>query len=278
MTIRVSLVGPTGGGKTTYLASLLQAPYAMRGGRHTSCVRPADIDDGRTRELERTSARLLLGEPPAATTLSRTHALTLDLPGSRLFGVGAETLTLSIADAPGGALFPTPGTPRSTDAENCLAVADSVAFLIPADVGARPFDLSLRTLHLADWLRSRQQRGFPLLRLAVVLTMAELLVAHECGDARQALASLDARATITAILGREASEALQALVAPGADGWYLVSAMGFDSTTGRPAAVRTQSGWRLPIGSVETINRWRPFRVLAPLEFLARGVAWEEVE
>jgi hypothetical protein len=274
--MRIAVVGPTRAGKTVYLAALLRAAFSLRGAR-TIKVRP-DPKNAASLMLDQQAAAVICGETPPGTATATQFDLFADLPGSLFFGIGRETLDVQMVDVPGGDAFPAPGSPVPPEIAHVVAEADGLLIILPADPLARVSDVDARLTHL---VRSAgptvlRRRPFPFQRIAVALSMAELLVA-ECGrDALGALDRMDATAVMRELYGAAFMRVVAALVPPGGDWYSLVSAFGFDQTTGEIAAERHGDGWRLRTNGEKFRDDWWPYRLLEPIEFLGRGVCWRE--
>jgi hypothetical protein len=160
-----------------------------------------------------------------------------------------------------------------------VAAADALLIVIPADAMWRPDDLTERLLHLARTATLARgatgRRGAPFARIAVVVTMAELLVGTDRG-ALAALEALDPTATVARLCGAPFVATVRRLVPRGGDWYALASAFGFDLVTGEPAAELVEGEWRLRTNGARFRDDWWPYRVFEPVEFLARGTCWRE--
>lgn len=273
--MRVTVLGPTRSGKTVYLASLLRAGFSVRRATRPIVVR-ADPRSAAAVALDENATAVLTGRRLPATSDASSMELFADLPGSILFGIGKETLQISMVDVPGGACMPAPGSAIDESITHAIAESDALLVVVPADADARPPDFTDRLRHLVRAThRPERKTAFPFLRIAVVMTMAELLVADRGVRALSALEALDGEAEVA-----KACEGLlplvRSLVPPGGDWYSLVSAYGFDIRTGEIASERSAGGWRLKTDGRPFRDDWYPFRAFEPLEFLARGVCWRE--
>jgi hypothetical protein len=274
--MRIAVVGTTRAGKTVYLAALLRAGFTRRHARPIK-VRAAPGDDASQR-LERLASGLLCGDALPATTGPTSYELFADLPGSRLFDIGRETVQLQLVDVPGGDCLPPPGQAVQPAVVQAVAAADALLLVIPADAMWRPDDLEARVLHLAraaSLAGAPGRRGTRFARIAVVVSMAELLVPADAG-ALAALEALDPTAVVTRLCGAGFVAAVRRLVPRGGDWYALVSAFGFDQATGAPAAELVNGEWRLRTDGERFRDDWWPYRVFEPVEFLARGTCWRE--
>jgi hypothetical protein len=274
--MRIAVVGPTRGGKTVYLAALLRAAFSLKGAR-TIKVRP-DPKNAASLTLDQQAAALICGETLPGTASATRFDLFADLPGSVLFGIGRETLDVQMVDVPGGDAFPAPGTPVAPEIANVVAEADGLLIILPADPAVRVSDVDKRLTHLVRSAGAAvlRRRPYPFQRIAVVLSMAELLVMERGGGALAALDRMDASAMIGELYGTAFMQAVAALVPPGGDWYSLVSAFGFDPATGETTAERHGDGWRLATKGEKFRDDWWPYRLLEPIEFLGRGVCWRE--
>lgn len=274
--MQVAVVGPTRSGKTVFLACLLRAAFA-RGSRRRMKVRP-DPESPAAVELSERSGGVLCGELLPATQELTRYEFIVDLPGSRLFGLGAESLRLTLADPPGGDCMPRRGFQSNPQVVADLAAAEGLLLIVPANSDAPVDDLepSLRQL-LEDVRRvkglTKGQHTFS--RAAVAVTKSELVVAHEGTAALSAMEARAARDVVADIYGRTLLAAVAGAVPDGGDWYSLVSAFGFDARDGSVAGQRHADGWRLS-SEIEASDAWLPYRVFEPIEFLARGVCWRE--
>jgi hypothetical protein len=275
--MQIAVVGPTRAGKTVYLACLLRAAFARQATRPIK-VR-ADPASPATVALDRMAAAVIRGESVPATSDVTQLELLADLPGSVVFGIGRETLRLQMTDVPGGGCFPPLGVAVAPEVAQSVAEADALLVILPADAAVRPDDMADRLKHLvrsALRARSSPRAGRPFLRIAVVVSMAELLVD---GRGRNALAELeerDAQREVSRLCGESFLAVVRALVPPGADWYSLVSAFGFDPESGESVAEPTADGWRVKTDGQKFRDSWWPYRAFEPLEFLGRGVCWRE--
>jgi hypothetical protein len=278
MSTRVAIVGPTKAGKTVYLACLLRAALAPRLAARPIKVRP-DPASAAAVALDRAAVQVIRGGAPPATSEVAEFELWADLPGSLLGGLGRDSLHLRFVDTPGGECMPPAGGQVASEVRRSVADADALLVVVPADPAVRPPDLTKRLEHLvraAVGLRRDNARKYPFLRVAVVLTMAELLVVRRGSGALAAIEGLDAGEQVRNMCGRDFVRAVQALAPPGGDWYSLVSAFGFDLGTGEVPVEKTAAGWRLRQNGASFRDEWWPYRVFEPLEFLARGVCWRE--
>jgi hypothetical protein len=275
--MRVTVLGPTRSGKTVYLAALLRAAFSVRRAARPIVVR-ADPGSEPAVALDEQANAVLTGTRLPATRDVATSEFFVDLPGSILFGIGSESMRLSMVDAPGGDCMPAPGSEINPQILQAVADADALLVVVPADAAARPDDYTERFSHVVRLAR-RQRQGTtaPLLRIAVVMTMAELLVIDREANALRDLESMDAADEITRACGKGFRAMIRGLVPGGADWYSLVSAFGFDIATGEVASEPATDGWRLRTNGMPFRDDWYPYRAFEPLEFLARGVCWREL-
>ncbi|NVB39827.1 hypothetical protein G6O69_18435 [Pseudenhygromyxa sp. WMMC2535] len=271
----VAIVGPSGAGKTVYLACLIRAGFSPRIRRRPVKIRSAGAaNDARLRQL---ALEILQGQTPEATAALEQFELSVHLPGSRLFGIGEESINLRLIDGPGGHSMPGPEQSLSTTSIEALAQANCLMIMIPAALLRRPEnDLPERLERLSAQLHRGESGAPPFLRVAVVMTMAELLD-FEHGD--EAFAMLDARnprETFAELLGHGFLTTVRSLVPSGGDYYALVSAFGFEQSGEVAAILDGPRGWRLRLDTDEFRNAWYPYRVFEPIEFLGRGIAWRE--
>jgi hypothetical protein len=273
----VTVLGPTKSGKTVYLAALLRAAFSVRRAARPIVVR-ADPANGPAVALDEQANSVLTGTRLPATREVSISEFFVDLPGSILFGVGKETLRLALVDAPGGDCLPAPDVETSVQVLQAVADADALLVIVPADEAVRPADYVARISHVVRSAR-RQRKGTtaPLLRIAVVMTMAELLVIDRGTKALRDLEAMDAEEEIVKACGAGFLRLIRGFVPAGADWYSLVSAYGFDIRTGEVAAEPTADGWRLRTNGMPFRDDWYPYRAFEPLEFLARGVCWREL-
>jgi hypothetical protein len=276
--MKVFVAGAPGAGKTVYIATLFRAAFSMLGGyRDPPKVRPA-VGDEASRVLRQTAQDILTGRLPAATSRLSSARVLVDLPGSIVCDIGRLTVTLDIADPPGGHCFVAPGKPLDRTVARHCAECDGALVLLPADAtdGQRRELVEMLDRFLAN---VREAKRFPagtppFDRIVVAVSKAELLVK----GAERPLNVLDYVSPID-ILTRLYGKALFDVArrgAPSGGDWYsTVSAFGFRRTTGKLAAVRRGEDWTLP-DDPNSWDEWTPFRLLEPIEFLARGVCWRE--
>jgi hypothetical protein len=276
--VKVFVAGAPGAGKTVYIATLFRAAFSMLGGyRDPPKVRPA-VGDEASRVLQQTAQDILTGRLPAATSRLLSARVLVDLPGSIVGGIGRLTVTLDIADPPGGHCFLAPGRRLDPTVTRHCAECDAALVLLPADAT----DGQRRELvEMLDWFlaNARQAKGYPagtppFDRIVVAASKAELLVK----DAERPLALLDHASpmdTLTQLYGKALLDVARRGAPSGGDWYSTVSAFGFRRTTGQLAAIRHGEGWTLP-NDPNSWDEWTPFRLLEPIEFLARGVCWRE--
>lgn len=277
--LRIACAGPTGAGKTVYLASLLLAPHFHRS--DTRRFRVGCDGDPNCERLLADAFKFISGDALNATAALTHYRARVDLPGSRLLHIGAQSVTLHLADPPGGDCLPASG-PAHPEVTQTLARADALLLLLPADYAVLGAPLELPGRIAALGAEVGACKGLPtgeppFRRVALVLSKAELLV-HEHGRAAfRALERMTARPAIGKALGRNLLQAVESLAPAGAVGHSLVSVFGFTHGLGTIAAVPAGIGsWRLPIRDGQPNEAWRPYRVLEPVEFLARGLCWRE--
>lgn len=284
MSTRVAVVGPTKAGKTVYLASLVRAATAPYLAQKPINVRPVSHGPFAGESDQRAQA-ILQGEPPAATQGVEQFDLWLDLPGS-FWRIGEETLQLTIVDMEGGGCMPELDRPIPAEILSVVAQADALMVVVPANHEACPSDLDQRLSRLIQEVRGNST-SYSFQRLAVVMTMAELLVWNGTTGFIDELEKREAKKEIT-----RRCEGLIRVVSgavPRGGDWYsLVSAYGFHSEQGYapleqyqeydPTSQKMINKWRLKLDQRYTfLEHWFPYRVFEPLEFLARGVCWREV-
>ncbi|MCC6316913.1 MAG: hypothetical protein IT361_04400 [Gemmatimonadaceae bacterium] len=274
--MQVTVIGPTGSGKTMYLAALLRAAFSVRRASRPMVVR-ADPRSAAAVALDDSATALLCGRSVPATSAVSLLEFFVDLPGSRLFGIGKESMRLSMVDVPGGGCMPAPGCEVDALVVQSMAASDALLVVVPAAPAARPADFTERLRHIISLaVKTRRQRQtFAFTRIAVVLTMAELLVADQ-GHA--ALATLELRDSAHEVAAACAGlpSLVRQHVPPGGDWYSMVSALGFDVATGEVACEASTSGWQLRTNGQPFRDDWLPYRAFEPLEFLARGVCWRE--
>ncbi|HQC44811.1 MAG TPA: hypothetical protein PLC97_06250 [Myxococcota bacterium] len=278
MNMQVAIVGPTKAGKTVYLACLLRAALAPRIVARPIRVRP-DPESPAAMRLSKDAVEILRGGAPLATTEVTEFELWADLPGSLLGGLGKDQLRLRMVDMPGGDTMPPPDCSIPIEVQRSVAGADALLIVIPADSSVRPEDLGARLQHLVSTsmgLRSYGVGAYPFQRVAVVLTMSELLVLQHGSAALGVIEGLKAAEQVRDLCGSDFVREVRALVPPGGDWYSLVSAFGFDLNTGEVPIESTALGWRLRLNGASFLDEWCPYRVFEPLEFLARGVCWRE--
>ena len=257
-----------------YLASLLLASDAMGRTSRPLQVRPEPDNEPAFRLYDR-AIDVLMGRLIVATSAVNRYSFVADLPGSVFFGLGKESIQLTMVDVPGGGCVPSPEQRFSDDVLDDLAQADALLFVVPGDQELRPPNLIDRFAELLDLVRERKgiQGGRPaFLRMAITLTMAELHVAPGTRDVVGKVEQLKPASTVREALGQSFVEVVRHAVAPGGDGYFLVSAFGFDRRTGARAAIQGPEGWHLD--GENAYRDWWPYRVYEPIEFLARGVCW----
>lgn len=271
MMTAILLAGPVQAGKTTYLACLLRAAFAAEESRIR--VTP-DAGSPAALDLQEYAAALLCGTPLPATLSAGQYGLVVILPGSRLlFGWGESRVTLTAVDPPGGDCLPPAGHPLHADVLRAARGAEGLLLLLPPDRGAG--DLAGRIRAFGEAVKAERGRPGPAFtRVAVALTMAERLGGvGTAGD----LDNRDPRSAVEGLHRPEVMRAIADLVPTGGDWYTLVSALGFDANTGRPAAIEVGGHWALPRGhGLSERDAWRPYRPFEPLEFLVRGVCWQE--
>jgi len=285
--MRIAVVGPTRAGKTVYLASLLRAAFARQATRPIK-VRP-NPSNAAAVALDRIAGDVVCGATLPATADVTTLELFVDLPGSFLFGIGRETLQLQMVDVPGGDCFPAPGASVAPAVARSVSEAQALLVVVPADRTARPGDMGDRLLHLvrsAQPMARPAHRRYPFLRVAVVVSMAELLVPEPTAattppgarpvSALSAVEALAADIEVARLCGAGFIATVRRLVPPGGDWYSLVSAFGFDPATGAMAAEHADGGWRVKTNGKKFRDDWWPYRAFEPLEFLGRGVCWRE--
>ncbi len=274
--MRISLVGTTRSGKTVYLASLLRAAFTQDRVMRPIKVRPgADCEPAL--DLFDSATGILCGTMPAGTTTLTRYQFVADLPGSLLAGLGKCSLDITLTDPPGGDCMPPAGSSLHPAVLADLCEADGLLLILPGDAAKLPGDLCDRLDALAQQVAEAKgvEPGKPVfLRACVVVTMAELLPAGNGGSALDELESKEPYDLVVEHVGSDLVRALRGMVAPGGDGYALVSAMGFDRSTRGVAAHREAGDWKLVPGPRGFDEAWWPYRVFEPLEFLARGVAW----
>lgn len=275
MSLRIAVVGPTNSGKTVYLAALLRGAYAR--GRIAKPIKVrAEPTNAAGVALERVAASVICGGAAPATESVTQLELLADLPGSLFFGIGKETLQISMIDVPGGDCMPPVNSSVPLAVQQSVANADALMVVIPAELSCRPPDVCQRLRSLVDSAISTRATApdrFPFVRVAVVMSMAEVLVADRGDDAFAALESMDAQQQLTELCGPEIVSLVRQLAPPGGDWFAFVSAFGFQQT-GAIAATHTSAGWRITTPDEGFNDNWRPYRVFEPIEFLGRGVCW----
>lgn len=276
--MKITISGPTRSGKTTYLAALTRATFAMDMPRPI-LVQPV-AGDLSAQSIQDGALDVLQGRPLAATERVQHARMIAHLPGSLLFGLGAEQLEITLQDPPGGDCLPPPPHPVSEEVAGAACDADGLLLLVPADDMHRPPDLAARFEQLVNTVRIRRnlpEGRPPFSRIAVCVAMAELLVRDERSNALHTLEELDPRKVALDLLGPHAEDVLQQSVAQGGDWYSLISVFGFDRRTGAAAAERDANGnWRLPSTINAEKDDWFPYRLFEPIEFLARGMCWRD--
>jgi len=278
--LSVALAGSTRAGKTVYLAALMRAAFAGGGQRARLIkVRPGLGDDG-ARQLSQAAVRMLCGEMPVGTSALQRHNLIVDLPGSRLGNIGRASVHLSVADPPGGDCLVAPGCPPHPEVLGRAVAADGLMLMLSCDPADRHPDMEARLSSFIRCVGQSKKRGRDKClfeRIAVVLTKCELLVLDQGEGAVQGLERMQARDVLQDLYGAAVVNLIGDAVPPGADWYSLVSVFGFDPVTGRSAVRRARQGWVYD-GPVRdgVAEDWQPYRVYEPLEFLARGVCWQE--
>lgn len=254
------MVGPSGCGKSVYLASLLRGGLARSARARPMKARPmSELAD----RLEAQAFDILRGRTPPGTNAVGSFELGVDLPGSRFFDLGAESVDLTMVDPPGGECIPPLGQACSPAVAAALEEAEGLLLLLPP----------VQVPHLIQRLGATLA-GLDFLRVAVAMTMSELLVRDEA-DPYLALEGLDAQDAIEALHGPELRPELLHHVPRGADSWHLLSAFGFDRRSHRAVAEQVDGRWVIAAPDEDGfLGEWWPYRIFEPLEFLARGVAW----
>ncbi len=292
--MRIALAGPTSAGKTVYLASLMRA-YEFNPNRTYEIHAIPAPDNRPAQELYEVATRLICGDLPMATASVTAHELQINLPRSfvgrtvtslpLLRNIRAltkpELVSLTFVDVPGGGCMPEPGRETAAAVVADLAQADAMLLLLSGQ-GLRDGSMSdagsrLRTL--LDQVRDhRQERGLPLSRhvferLCVTVSMADVLVAEDGREALRKLEWMDPYHTVKRHMGDGFIREVRRAVAPGGDGYALVSAFGFERSSGNVAAQQDVDGWNLGLDE-GTFGQWWPYRLFEPVEFLARGIHW----
>lgn len=273
----ISVVGPSGSGKTTYLAGLLRAAFSGNRVSRPLKVRP-EPSNPEAIALAASASSVLRGDLLPATHSMAEYEFWIDLPGSRLGGLGSESVRLSLVDTPGGHCMPSPPEPVSPEVVRSVAAASTLMVVVPADDAVRPSDLDARLRHLVRAAVSERgnEQPFPFERVAVVVTMGELLLGRRGSRLDRELDRMDAEAVVGRTCGADFVSSIRALVPPGGDWYSVVSVFGFHPVTGEFAAVGSDGSWRLPVDERGIHDEWGPYRVFEPIEFLARGVCWRE--
>lgn len=277
--MRVALIGSTKSGKTTYLAALTRAEYYSDAVRAPLRVRGLN-DNGR--DLFREAAAIITGRQPTPTPAVMRYELTVELPGILpafpSVDLGRASLTLGLSDPPGGDCLPELGEPPQIDVVQELAAADAVLLLVSADLRFRPADFPQRLTQLFGAVKTQRDgdRRFLFNRIALVMTMCEL---SGSGDATVNVDQLDACDPVDVIAERFGPDIIAAVrdAVPAGGDWYgLASAYGFNRKTRLAAAEKDTAGnWKLPF-TPNSADAWWPYRVAEPIEFLARGMCWQE--
>ena len=273
------MVGPTGSGKTVYAASLFCAADCARRGTRLRIKVRYEPSCAAAKALSREATRIMCGHRPLGTSSTTVCQVWVDLSGSVLFGLGRESLRLTVVDLPGGDCMPPTGKPVHPEVRDAVRACDSLIVVVPVDNAISPGDMRRRLRHLVDSARG-SDLGSPrpgrFLRVAVAMTKSELLAAGVPESPPVHLDRLSARDVCMQICGKGFVDAIAAIAPKGGDWYSLVSAFGFDVESGEVLAEKVGSGWRLRLDDGEFQTRWSPYRVFEPLEFIARGVCWQE--
>lgn len=278
MTNKIAVVGATGAGKTVYLSCLFRAAFADFDRRQ----RPAKLrpigDDNQSQQYFSMAESIFSRKSPEGTKRIEKVSVALDLPGAWLANLGKETSSITFIDPPGGDCMPACGRDMSEDMKSALRESDNLLLLLPAEDRTSPSEQADRLDAFFESVRSLKNSGSrpAFSRVAVAITKAELLVA----DSAVPMATLDNMNPRTLVAERFGTEALQAIthnVAKGGDWYSAISAFGFRRDSGAMASRLTRDGWVYDAGDVEVAGEnWQPYRLFEPLEFLVRGVCWQE--
>lgn len=275
--MQIALIGSEKAGKTNYLALLTRAEYTTDAARKP--MRVTRMNDAAA-ELMANAADVLVGRHLEPSQRLATYQFDLEFPGIwpgvPWLDLGRETVQVTLLDPPGGHCLPEPGRPPDPNVVDALARADGVLVMLPGERSLVPRDIAKRLSQLIAAVaeRKKRRRGPVFDRAVIALSMCELIELKGQPTTIDMIDSSDPYTVVTEVLDEEAVEAVRAAVPDGGDGYALLSAYGFDRTTRRAAATRTGgSDWHLPAGSVE---RWWPYRLAEPIEFLARGMCWRD--
>lgn len=276
--MKIALLGPAGCGKTVYATALLRAGFTGKRKRDFR-ARPVTYSN-ETFDLQRAAVRLLMGESlPATHTVSR-YEMMIDLPGSLLWRLGEESFRLVLVDTPGGEGIPPLQESISSEILDLLVNSDGILLMIPSDLEREKSRLVERLRNLFDVVREHKSlvKGEPLFsRIAVVVSKAELLIEEKGAGALFALEEKSPEKVLGAILGSDSIEFLQSLSPLGGCWFSLLSVFGFDRSNGSIAAERDVANWRMKrADELGFSEHWWPYRLFEPLEFLGRGVCWQE--
>ena len=271
----IAVVGPTKADKTVYLACLMRAAYAQNISPKQISVRPT-LGSNASFTLDEIAMKILKGDAAPATSSILDYQLDVDLPGSFFWNIGEETLRLHMVDTPGGHCMPPVGDFLEPQVVASVEEADSVLLIIPADDDVRPSDLKSRLSYLIDKARGGNAEKYPFQRIAVVLTMSELLVMHRGIDALSTIEKMNAFEEIERICGSSFIKLVKESCPPGSDWYSLVSVFGFSRETGDVAVSKDSGKWKLSMKHTGFKDSWMPDRVFEPLEFLARGICWQD--
>lgn len=282
--MNISIIGPTEAGKTVYLAGLVRAALAFDDMSRRVRVRP-NAENIPSLELDRVATQILTGNLPGATTKSQDYSLFVDLPGSILFDWGAdEGIAVTMIDQPGGDCFPSAEEQFSDAVRENLKRADCILLMLPSDFRSVPLDLVDRMKNftaVAREVKATKVGQKPFVRMAVCLSKVDLLFADRGRAAFEAIEQEDARNYIQRYLGFDVGQqffdALGCAVPIGGCWFSLVSVYGFIRSTGEAASVEESDGVsKYKHSGAGADVDWCPYNLLEPMEFLIRGMCWQE--